>query len=68
MIINYCFHVFGATIADVEAVFVEDLVKAVVSRKMLISRFKKYWPIFVDTFQLKGGLNQIIFLLRSRLL
>ena len=36
MIVNYCFHVFGATIADLDAVSVEDLVEAVVSRKILI--------------------------------
>ena len=32
------------------------------------SKFKKYLPIFVDTFLLKGGLNQIIFLLWLRFL
>ena len=32
------------------------------SRKCLPSRFKKYFTIFVDTFLLKKGLNQIIFL------
>ena len=36
MIVNYCFHVFTSTIADFDAVSVEDLVEAVVSRKMLI--------------------------------
>ena len=36
MIVNYCFHVFGATIADLDVVSVEDLVEAVVSRKILI--------------------------------
>ena len=36
MIINYCFHVFGATMADLDAVSVEDLVEVVVSRKLLI--------------------------------
>ena len=36
MIANYCFHVFGATIVDLGAVSVEDLVEEVVSRKMLI--------------------------------
>ena len=36
MIVNYCFLVFGATIADLDAVSVEDLVEAVVSRKILI--------------------------------
>ena len=35
MIVNYCFHVFGATIVDLDAVSVEDLVEAVVSRKIL---------------------------------
>ena len=35
MIVNHCFHVFGATIADLDAASVEDLVEAVVSRKML---------------------------------
>ena len=41
MIDNYCFHVFGATIADLDAVSVEDLVEAVVSRKMLIKQVEK---------------------------
>ena len=36
MIVNYCFHIFGTTIADFETVFVEDLVEAVVLRKTLI--------------------------------
>ena len=36
MIINYRFHIFGATIADLDAVSVEDLVEVVVSRKLLI--------------------------------
>ena len=38
MIVNYCFHVFGAAIADLDVVSVEDLVEAVVSRKMLIKQ------------------------------
>ena len=36
MIVNYCFHVFGATIADFDAVSVEDFVETVVLKKMLI--------------------------------
>ena len=36
MIVNYCFHVFGVTVADPQAISIEDLVEAVVSRKMLI--------------------------------
>ena len=36
MIVNYCFHVFGAAIADLDAVSVEDSVEAVVFKKMLI--------------------------------
>ena len=36
MIVNYCSHVFGATIADPDAVFVEDFVEVVVFRKMFI--------------------------------
>ena len=32
----YCFHVFGVTIADLDAVSVKDLVEAVFLRKMLI--------------------------------
>ena len=36
MIVYYCYHAFGATIADLDAVSVEDLVEAEVSRKMLI--------------------------------
>ena len=30
MIANYCFHVSGATIADLDAVSVEDFVEAVI--------------------------------------
>ena len=36
MIVNYCFHVFGATTADLDPVSVEDFVEAVVFKKMLI--------------------------------
>ena len=36
MIVNYCFHGFSATIADFGAIFVKDLVEALVLRKMLI--------------------------------
>ena len=36
MIVNYCFHVFGANIADLGAFSVEDFVEAVAFRKMLI--------------------------------
>ena len=36
MIVNYCFYVFGATVADLDAVSVEDLVEVMVSRKMLV--------------------------------
>ena len=36
MIVNCCFHVFGATVADLDAVSVKDLVEVMVSRKMLI--------------------------------
>ena len=36
MIVNFCFHVFGATIADLHAVSVEDFVDALVRRKMLM--------------------------------
>ena len=36
MTVNYCFHVFGATIADLDVVSVDDLVEVVVLRKMLI--------------------------------
>ena len=36
MIANYCFHVFGATIADLDAVSAEDLEETVRLKKMLI--------------------------------
>ena len=36
MVVNYCFHDFGATIADFDAVSVKDLVEAVVLKKMLV--------------------------------
>ena len=36
MVVNYCLHAFDEAIADFDAVFVEDLVEAVVFRKMLI--------------------------------
>ena len=41
MIVNYCFHVFGATTADLDAVSVEDFVEAVVFKKMLIKQIQK---------------------------
>ena len=43
------------SIADLNAVFVEDLLKWWFLAKDLSSRLKKYLPIFVDTFLLKGG-------------
>ena len=61
MIVNYCFYVFGATTADLDAASAECFVEEVVFRKMLSSRFKNFLPIFVDTFLLKRELNQIIF-------
>ena len=45
MIANYCFHVFGATIADLDTISVEEFVEVVVFRKMLIKYILK---IFVD--------------------
>ena len=36
MVVNYCFHAFGATIADFDVVSVKDLVEAVVLRTMHI--------------------------------
>ena len=48
-----CFLMFS--IADLNAVFVEDLLKWWFLAKDLSSRLKKYLPIFVDTFLLKGG-------------
>ena len=34
--VDYCFHSFGATIADFDAISAEDLVEEVVLRKILI--------------------------------
>ena len=45
MIINYCFHAFGSTVADFDAVSLKDLVEAVVLRKMLTKYVQK---IFAD--------------------
>ena len=36
IVVNYYFHAFGETIADFDAVFIEDLMGALVLRKMLI--------------------------------
>ena len=37
MVVNYCFHAFGAAISDFDdAASVKDLAEAVVLRKMLI--------------------------------
>ena len=33
MVVNYCFHAFGATMAGLDAVSIKDLVEAVVLRK-----------------------------------
>ena len=69
MIINYCFHVCGATIADLDTVSVKKILwRQWLLEKCLSYRFKKYLPIFVNTFLLKGELTQIIFLLWLRLL
>ena len=37
MVGNYCFHAFGAAIADFDAASVKDLVGAVIWRKMLVN-------------------------------
>ena len=54
-----CFHAFDATIADFDVVSVKDLVEAVVCI-CISSGFKKYLSNFVNTFLLKGRLNQHI--------
>ena len=36
MFVNYCFHTFGATIADFDAVSVKDLMETVLFRKMFV--------------------------------
>ena len=36
MVVNYCFHAFGATIVDFDTVSVIEPVEVVVFRKMLI--------------------------------
>ena len=36
MVVDYCFHAFGATIADFDTLSVKDAVEVVVLRKMLI--------------------------------
>ena len=36
MIVNYCFHAYGTTIADFDGVFVKDFVEVVVLGKALI--------------------------------
>ena len=41
MVFGYSFHAFGATIADFDVVSVEDLVEAVVFRKIIIKQIKK---------------------------
>ena len=46
MIVNYCFHVFGTTTADLDAVYVKDFVGAVVFRKMFITQIKKVFANF----------------------
>ena len=37
MVGNYCFHAFGATIADFDTVYVKGLVEALVLRKILVT-------------------------------
>ena len=55
MIVNYCFHAFGATIADLDVVSVEYLVEAVVLTKMLIKQFSKIFADFCGYIRIESG-------------
>ena len=57
MVANYCFHTFGETIADFDAVFVEDLVEAVVLRKMLIKYILKIYSDFCEYIFTEGRIE-----------
>ena len=50
MCINYVFHVAHATVAYFNVVFIEQLVKFVVSKKVLINHFRNWFPTFIETF------------------
>ena len=68
MIVNYCFPVFGAAIANLTLFLLMVLWKQWFLGKCLSSRLKKYLSILGNTFLSKGRLNQIIFTLWLRLL
>ena len=55
MVVNYCFHAFGANIAEFDPVFVKDLVEAVVlKRRGLNQIIFLLWLRLLWIFVLKG--------------
>ena len=60
------FHVIHATITDFHVAFIEDFMQLMVVHGMCFFTIcMNIFPTFVLTFLLKGGLNQMIFLLLS---
>ena len=65
MIFNYCFNMFGAPVADFNAVSVKDLAEAEVLRKMLIKQISKAFVNFCGyVFTEKGSKADYIFFLQ----
>ena len=46
MVLNYCFHALGATIANFDSASVKDLVEAAILKKILIKWILKIFSIF----------------------
>ena len=57
MVVNYCDHVSGATAADFDAIYVEDLVEAVVLRKMLIKKILRIFAHFCRYSFIERGIK-----------
>ena len=57
MVFNCSFYVFGVTIADFDAVSVEDFVEAIILRKMLIKQILKTFVNFSEYIFTKTGIK-----------
>ena len=61
------FDILHAGVANFDCVSVKDLMKRVGRREMFINQLRKFRLTLVRTVLLKGGLNQMMFLRRFRL-
>ena len=57
MVFNCSFYVFGVTIADFDAVSVEDFVEPIMLRKMLIKQILKIFVTFSEYIFTKTGIK-----------